>query len=135
MSTIQSLLALVIAALVAGCASRSDSVALTPLPSPSPVAPEFAFTNEISFTESHALMYRDVNLSLHTPRDAELQMRLVSIGGDATTTIRLDSGEELSAKPGECFSCSQFGRSGLQLVSASHDTGAAVFRRTTCESR
>ena len=131
MSKIQSLLALVIAALIAGCASRSDSVALTSLPSPSPVAPEFTF----SFSESHALMHRDINLSLHAPKTAELPMRLVSIGGDATTTIRLDSGEELSAKPGECFSCSQFGTSGLQLLSASHETGTAVFRRTTCESQ
>lgn len=133
MNRIRSLLSLIIASLVAGCASRPDSVALTPLPSRSPVVPEFGVTNLIHFSE--ALMYRDVVLSLRYPRNAQFQMRLVSIGDDATTIIRLDSGKELSAKPGEYFSCSQFGRSGLQLVSASHKTGAAVFRRTICESR
>ncbi len=131
------LLSIGIAALLAGCGSQSHSVAVTPLPSPAPKELE---VSNVGFTPvftpvSHVLMYRDVSLSLRAPRDAGLQMRLLSIRADTTTTIRLDSGEELSAKPGECFSCSEFGTSGLQLISASPKAGAAVFRRTTCESQ
>ena len=120
-----------IGALLAGCASHQE-IAVTPLPTSEP---QIAQVEALTFTSSHSLMYRDVSLSLRTPRDSELQMRLVSIASDSTTSIRLDSGEVLAAKPTEFYSCSQFGKSGLQLISASHDTGVAVFRRTTCESR
>jgi hypothetical protein len=118
-----------IVALLAGCASHQE-IAVTPLPSSEPQA---VAEEPLTFTSSHSLMYRDVSLSLRTPRDSKLQMRLVSIASDSTTTIRLDSGKELAAKPTEFYPCSQFGTSGLQLISASHDTGVAVFRRTTCE--
>jgi hypothetical protein len=120
-----------IGALLAGCASHQE-IAVTPLPT---FEPQIAQVEALTFTSSYSLMYRDVSLSLRTPRDSELQMRLVSIAGDSTTSIRLDSGEVLAAKPTEFYSCSQFGKSGLQLISASHDTGVAVFRRKTCESR
>ena len=133
MSRIQSLSALVIVPLLAGCANHPDTVALTPLPSPA--IPEVECILLPSFSETDALMSRDVNLSLRAPRDVELPMRLIAIGVDETTTIRLDSGEEISAKPGESYPCRQFGKSGLELVSASPATGTAVFRRITCESR
>lgn len=134
MRKIQIFLASGIAALLAGCASPPRNIAVTRLPLSEPLAPPVE-PLDFTYTSSHTLICRDVSLSLRAPRNTELQMRLVSIGGDATATIRLDSGQELSAKPGECFSCGQFGTSGLQLVSASRETGVAVFRRTACESR
>ncbi|MEI7733021.1 MAG: hypothetical protein WCO56_25845 [Verrucomicrobiota bacterium] len=121
-----------VAMLLVGCAGHRQDIALTPLPLSEPLAPP---QEPLAFTSSHTLMYHDVSLSLRTPRDPELKMCVVSIARDGTTTIQLDSGEKLAAKPGEFFPCRQFGTSGLQLVSASGDTGAAVFRRTTCESR
>jgi hypothetical protein len=133
MNIFKALLVVGFAGLLAGCASHPASVAVTPLP---PSARDTTISVKVNFScVTHTLMCRDVSLSLRVPKDSELEMRLVSIADDATTTIQLDSGESLSAKPGECFSCSQFGRSGLELISASHQTGTAVFRRTWCESR
>lgn len=128
----QLLLAVWLAALLAGCVGRPQETAVTPLPPFEPRIPQII--KSIDFTSSHSLMYHDIRLSLRSPRNSELPMRLVSIASDGTATIQLDSGKELAAKPGEFLSCSQFGTSGLQLISANYDTRSAVFRRTTCES-
>lgn len=112
---------LTLSAFVAGCASRPSPVSTTVW------LPDYSLSN--------TLRSKDFHLSLGNPKDSELKIRLISIANDSTTIIRLDSGDELSGKPGEYFSCSQFGRFGLELISASHKTGAAVFRCTWCESQ
>ena len=88
-----------------------------------------------SYTWSESLMSREIHLSPKHPTDSDFKIRLVSVASDSTTTIRLDSGAQLSAKPGEYFSCEQFGLHGLQLVSASPDTGGAELQRTWSETK
>jgi hypothetical protein len=80
-------------------------------------------------------MSREIHLSPKHPTDSDAKIRLVSVASDSTTTIRLDSGAQLSAKPSEYFACGQFGSHGLQLVSASSETGAADLQRTWSETR
>ena len=80
-------------------------------------------------------MSREIHLSPKHPTDSHDKIRLVSVASDSVTTIRLDSGVQLSAKPGEYFACEQFGLHGLQLVSASPDTGAAELQQTWSETR
>ena len=80
-------------------------------------------------------MGREIHLSARQPIDSASKIRLVSIADDLTTTIRLSSGEDLSGKPGDYFSCSQFGKSGLQLESASHETGTAIFLQMWSETK
>jgi len=80
-------------------------------------------------------MSREIHLSIRQPIDSDIKIRLVSIADDSTTTIRLSSGEVLSGKPEDYFSCGQFGSSGLQLVSASHGTGTAIFRQMWSETK
>jgi hypothetical protein len=100
---------------LAGCKSSSSSSASGPM---------------ISDIWSESLMSREIHLSPKHPTDSDAKIRLVSVASDSTTTVRLDSGEQLSAKPGEHFAYEQFGSHGLQLVSASPETGAAELRRT-----
>ena len=88
-----------------------------------------------SYTWSESLMSRQIHLSPKHPTDSDAKIRLVSIASDSTTTIRLDSGERLSAKPGDYFACGQFGLHGLRLTSASPDTGAAELQRTWSQIR
>ena len=80
-------------------------------------------------------MSRKIHLSPKHPTDSGAKIRLVSVASDSATTIRLDSGEQLSAKPGEYFVCVQFGSVGLQLVSASPQTGVAELRQSWSETR
>ena len=80
-------------------------------------------------------MSREIHLSPKHPADSAAKMRLVSVAGDSTTTIRLDSGAQMSVKPGEFFVCEQFGLQGLQLVSASPESGAAEFELRWSETR
>jgi hypothetical protein len=80
-------------------------------------------------------MSREIQLSPKHPVDSDTKIHLVSVTSDSTTTIRLDSGAQLSAKPGEYFACEEFGLHGLQLVSASPDTGAAELQRTWSETK
>ena len=89
----------------------------------------------ISYTWSESLMSRQIRLSPKHPADSDIKIRLVSVASDSTTTIRLDSGEQLSAKPGDYFTCEQFGTHGLELVSASHEAGEAQLRLHWSETR
>jgi hypothetical protein len=106
--------------MLAGCRSSSTSPVLGPL---------------ISYDWSERLMSREIHLSPKHPADPDTRIRLVAVGGDSTATIRLDSGQLLTAKPGEYFACEQFGLCGLQLVSASAETGATELKQTWCETR
>ena len=72
----------------------------------------------ISSSWSESLMRSEIKLSPKHPVDSDTRIHLVSVGADSTTTIQLDSGAQLSAKPGDYFECEQFGMHGLQLVSA-----------------
>lgn len=130
---LETFFCLFIFALLGGCNSQCQ-LPVTRLPNTPRVSPNIEYTNlDLSFKSSHTLMTRNVKFSLGRPPDAELKIQLVSIAEDSTTTISLDSGQMLTATPGECFSCEQFGRSGLRLVSASHKTGEALFVCTRCE--
>ena len=80
-------------------------------------------------------MRRQIHLSPKHLVDSEAKIRLVSVASDSSVTIRLESGAPLSAKPGEYFTCEQFGLHGLQLVSASTQTGAAELQQTRSEAR
>ena len=80
-------------------------------------------------------MSRQIHLSPKHLVDSDAKIRLVSVASDSTVTIRLDSGAQLSAKPGEYFACEQFGSHGLQLVSASSETGAAELQQTRSETK
>jgi hypothetical protein len=80
-------------------------------------------------------MSRQVHLSPKHPTDSTARIRLVSVGSDSTATIRLDSGAQISAKPGEYFVCEQFGTHGLQLISTSAESGAADFELRWSETR
>jgi len=80
-------------------------------------------------------MSREIHLSPKHSTDSDTKIRLVTVARDSTATIRLDSGQQLSAKPGEYFACEDFGLHGLQLVSASPETGAAELQRTWSETK
>jgi|CZKV01.1.fsa_nt_gi hypothetical protein len=80
-------------------------------------------------------MRREIHLSAKQPLDANSKIQLVTVADDLTTTIRLSSGEMLSGKPSDYFRCDQFGNSGLQLLSASHETGSAIFQRMWSETK
>jgi len=67
--------------------------------------------------------------------DLKLGIKLLSINDDDTTTIRLKSGQQLSAKPDGFYVCDDFGREGLHLISASSELGTAQLRSLWCESR
>ncbi len=80
-------------------------------------------------------MERTIQLSPKHPTDSVAKIRLVSVAQDSTTTFRLDSGMQVSVKPGEYFTCEQFGSHGLQLISASSSTGAAEMQQTWSKTR
>ncbi len=90
---------------------------------------------QVSYEWSESLMLRKIHLSPKHPADSDTRIRLISVGKDSTATIRLDSGQQLTAKPGEYFACEQFGSHGLQLVSTSPETGTAELQRTWSETR
>jgi hypothetical protein len=80
-------------------------------------------------------MSREIHLSPKHPKDSAAKIRLLSVASDSTATIWLDSGAQMSAKPGEYFVCEQFGSHGLQLVSTSAESGAADFELRWSETR
>ena len=80
-------------------------------------------------------MSRQIHLTRKHPADPGAKILLVSVAGDSTTTIRLDSGGQMSAKAGDYFICEQFGSHGLQLISASPESGAAEFQLSWSETR
>ena len=80
-------------------------------------------------------MSRVLHLSQMHATDSTTKIRLVSVTSDSTATIRLHTGVQLSAKPGEYFACEQFGTYGLQLVSVSPETGTAELQQTWSERK
>jgi hypothetical protein len=117
MKAVHFIFAAVMVAL-AGCKSSSSSSISLP-----------------SYSWSESLMSREIHLSPKHPADSDAKIRLVSVASDSTTTIRLDTGEQFSAKPGEYFACEQFGSHGLQLVSATPQSGAAELQQRWSETR
>ena len=73
----------------------------------------------MNFSWSETLVAREIHLTTEKPIDAETKIQLVSVDNNLFTVIRLKSGELASGKPGDFFSCKQFGSSNLQLVAAS----------------
>ena len=69
---------------------------------------------------------KDIVLSKAHSQDDFIGARLIWIGGDGTTKIRvISTGRELKAKPGGYFVSKEYGTEGLQLISASAETGEA----------
>ena len=74
---------------------------------------------------------KEIVLSRDHPQDGELGARLVGIADDGTTTITVfKTGETNSAQPGAYFVSRYYGKQGLLLVSASHQSWEARFLRT-----
>ena len=69
---------------------------------------------------------REIIFSKVHSQDDFIGVRLIWIGGDDTTKIRvISTGRELKAKPGGYFVSKEYGTEGLQLISASAETGEA----------
>jgi hypothetical protein len=79
---------------------------------------------------------REVVLSLKHPEDDFIKAKLVTIAKNGTTTIEVtETGERLTAAPGEYFVSSVYGTVGLQLVSASADRNEAHLVRSWCVTK
>jgi hypothetical protein len=79
---------------------------------------------------------REVVLSQKHPVDDFINARLVTIAKDGATTIEVaETGERLTAAPGEYFVSSAYGTEGLQLVSASADRNEAHLVRSWCVTK
>jgi hypothetical protein len=77
-----------------------------------------------------------VVLSQKHPVDDFINARLVTIAKDGATTIEVaETGERLTAAPGEYFVSSAYGTEGLQLVSASADRNEAHLVRSWCVTK
>ena len=80
------------------------------------------------------LMRREITLSKQQPYDALLGARLIEVASDGTTTIEiLMTTNQLQAGVGAFFTAPQYGRSGLKVLSASHERQEARLERTWCE--
>jgi len=77
---------------------------------------------------------REVVLSEKHSEDAFLGARLVQIAKDGTATIEVtETGERLTAAPGEYFVSGAYGTEGLQLLSASAEKNEARLVRAWAE--
>ena len=84
----------------------------------------------------HTSYSREVVLSPKHPEDDFIKARLVTVASDGTTTIEVtETGERLTAAPGEYFVSSAYGRVGLQLLSASADRNEVRLLRAWCETK
>jgi hypothetical protein len=139
-----------LAALVvlAGCSRSSppapstESVSSEPasvLTEPSPVAQPAVEESVVTITAlpprtSFTLMKREITLSKQQPSDSFLGARLVEVASDGTTTIEiLKTTNRLRAAVGAFFTSAEYGRSGLQVLSASSERQEVRLERTWCE--
>jgi len=86
-------------------------------------------TNVVPSSHYYVLTRREFRLSSSQPGDEKTGIHLVSVTDDSVVTIRLVSGETLSASTNGYFTCREFGKAGLKLVEAFPKTGEAVFSR------
>jgi hypothetical protein len=83
---------------------------------------------------SFTLMSREIRLSKQQPSDSFLGARLVEVASDGTTTIEiLKTTNRLRAAVGAFFTSSEYGRSGLQVLSASSERQEVRLERTWCQ--
>ena len=93
-------------------------------------------TNELeaSLARGHTLMAREITLSKQQPSDSFLGARLVEVASDGTTTIEvLKTTNRLRAAVGAFFPSPEYGRAGLQVLSASHERQEVRLERRWCE--
>ncbi len=84
----------------------------------------------------HTSYSREVALSPKHPEDDFINARLVRVARDGTTTIEvIESGETLTAAPGQFFVSGAYGTVGLQLLSASADRNEVRLLRAWCETK
>ncbi len=93
---------------LAACRSTPREVTVTPLPT--------------SYLHS-----AEVRLRLGQPKDPEIKFELISVADNLKTTIRLETGELLTARPGEYYGA-PLAPLNLQLEAAFPETREAVFR-------
>jgi len=87
---------------------------------------------------THTLVVQDLTLSTTKPTAqlGQYSIRLLSVAEDGTTQIRVaETDKVLSARPGECFVSYEFGRQGLELLSASKSSGTAIMTSRGCISQ
>jgi hypothetical protein len=83
---------------------------------------------------SFRLMKREITLSKQQPFDHFLGARLIEVASDGTTTIEiLNTTNRLQAAVGVFFTSPEYGRSGLKVLSASHERQEVRLERTWCE--
>jgi len=92
-------------------------------------------TNESGGTDfAHTLMKREITLSKQQPSDSFLGARLIEVAPDGTTTIEvLKTTNRLRAAVGAFFTSPEYGRAGLQVLSASSERQEVRLERTWCE--
>ena len=92
-------------------------------------------TNEIGGIDfTHTLMKREITLSKQQPSDTFLGARLIEVAADGTTTIEvLKTTNRLRTAVGAFFTSPEYGRSGLQVLSASAERQEVRLQRTWCE--
>ena len=127
---------IILTLVLVGCAEHR-SVQVTPLPSRSPEPPLSSGPIPVLMPQSYSVVEQTLMLSVShpvTPR-GDYKVRLVSIAADGTTRIRVvETGRELTLRPGEFFDGAEFGSQGLQLISASRMKGTASLISRDCIS-
>jgi hypothetical protein len=79
-------------------------------------------------------MQREITLNRQQPSNSFIGARLVEIASDGTTTIEiLETTNRLQAGVGAFFTSEDYGRSGLQVLSASFERQEVRLVRTWCE--
>jgi hypothetical protein len=83
---------------------------------------------------TRTLMKREITLSKQQPTDSFLGARFVEVALDGTTTIEvLKTTNRLRAAVGAFFTSPEYGRAGLQVLSASSERQEVRLERTWCE--
>ena len=129
-----SLVALVVVASCSRSSSPSPSTAKLSNDLEITLAEIAKLTNESDGHFSRTLMTRAITLTKQQPSDSFLGARLIEIAADGTTTIEvLKTTNRLRAAVGGFFTSPEYGRAGLQVLSASPERQEVRLERTWCE--
>jgi hypothetical protein len=77
---------------------------------------------------------QDIVLSIKHPENSVIEAKLIEIASDGTTTIEvMPAGPKLQARVGAYFVSAEYGKHGLELVSASPEKQEAHLVRRTAK--